>query len=306
MQLNLVHPMTVRDGIDAAIATILGISGFLLILAAIGYLAIMLVRAGALVLIIATSPIAAAGLVAEGTRAWFWKALRWFLAALMMAPLSALIFAIGTKLTEGVISGTGDSALPAAVGQAVIGTVLVIIGAFAPLVLFRLLAFVDPGTSSGQSFRTSLDAAGGMAGLLGGRGQGADGGQTDAGSGAATATSGDGSSSQGEADAAAATQSRLATAMGPLGSTMRGLSTAGTDRRRVRRRRPRRRRRRPPPALLRHPVQQPVQQPGEQERPAAGPGSETPGATRLGRSARPGPDTRRRSWRQLRHACAIG
>ena len=163
--------MTVRDGFDAAIASILGICGLLLILAAIGYLLIMLVRAGALVLIIATSPIAAAGLVAEGTRAWFWKALRWFLAALMMAPLSALIFGIGIKLTEGVISGA-VTGYPAAVGQAVIGTVLVIIGAFAPLVLFRLLAFVDPGTSSGQAFRASLDAAGGVAGLLGGRGQG--------------------------------------------------------------------------------------------------------------------------------------
>ena len=104
-QLNLVHPMTVRDGFDAGVASILGVCGVLLILATIGYLLIMLVRAGALVLIIATSPIAAAGLVAEGTRAWFWKALRWFLAALMMAPLSALIFGIGIKLTEGVISG---------------------------------------------------------------------------------------------------------------------------------------------------------------------------------------------------------
>ena len=55
--------------------------------------------------------------------------------------------------------------LPAAVGQAVIGTVLIIIGAFAPLVLFRLLAFVDPGTSSGQAFRASLDAAGGVGGV---------------------------------------------------------------------------------------------------------------------------------------------
>ncbi len=224
--LNLVHPMTVRDGIDAAVATVLGVSGILLILAAIGYLAIMLVRAGALILIIATSPIAAAGLVAEGTRAWFWKALRWFLAALMMAPLSALIFAIGVKLTEGVVSGTGDTALPAAVGQAVIGTVLIIIGAFAPLVLFRLLAFVDPGTSSGQSFRASLDAAGGVAGLLGGKGADAEGGESSSGSGAATATSGDGSSSQGEADAATTTQGRVASAMGPLGSALKTGSAA--------------------------------------------------------------------------------
>jgi len=46
-ELNLVHPMTVRDGFDAAVASILGICGVLLILATIGYLLIMLVRAGA-------------------------------------------------------------------------------------------------------------------------------------------------------------------------------------------------------------------------------------------------------------------
>ncbi len=227
--LNMIHPWTARDGVDSAVAGILGICGVLLILAAIGYLAIMLVRAGALVLIIATSPIAAAGLVAEGTRTWFWRALRWFIAALMIAPLAALILGIGKKLTDGIISGAGDS-VQAAVGQSVIGTVLVIIGGFAPLVLFRLLAFVDPGTSSGQSFRASLDAAGGLPGLLSGGqngGQGGQGEQSGGGSGAATATSGDGSSSQGEADAAAATQGRLASAMGPLGSALGGLSSAG-------------------------------------------------------------------------------
>ena len=174
-ELNLVHPMTVRDGFDAAIATILGISGFLLILAAIGYLAD---HAG---------PRRRAGpdhrhlpdrggrpggrrhpgLVLEGAalvpgRADDGPAVRAHLRDRHQADR-------GRDLRQ------GDSALPAAVGQAVIGTVLVIIGAFAPLVLFRLLAFVDPGTSSGQSFRASLDAAGGVAGLLGGRGQGAAG-----------------------------------------------------------------------------------------------------------------------------------
>ena len=103
--LNIVKPITVRDGFDATVASLLGFCGLLLILASIGYLAIMLVRAGALVLITVTSPISAAGLVAEGTRTWFWKALRWFLAALMMAPLSALIFTIGIKVTEGVVAG---------------------------------------------------------------------------------------------------------------------------------------------------------------------------------------------------------
>ena len=197
-QVDLLRSWQPRDGVDAAVATVLGICGVLLVFAAIGYLLIMLVRAGALVILMATSPISAAGLLSEGTRAWFWKSLRWFVAALMIAPLSALVLGVGKKLTDGVLSGAGAST-EAAVGQAVIGTVLVVISAFCPLILFRLLAFVDPGTSSGASFRASLDAAGGIAGLLG-SGPGPAGG-----SGAATAQSGDGTS-QGEANAGGATR----------------------------------------------------------------------------------------------------
>ena len=209
-QANILTSWQPRDGVDAAVATVLGICGLFLIFAAIGYLLIMLVRAGALVLLMATSPISAAGLLSEGTRSWFWKSLRWFLAALMIGPLAALVLGIGKKLTDGVLSGAGEST-QAAVGTAVVGTVLVLLSAFCPLILFRLLAFVDPGTSSGASFRASLDAAGGLDGLLSGQGQ-----QSDSGSGAATAQASDGSS-QGEADAGTATQSRLATAMTGLG-----------------------------------------------------------------------------------------
>ena len=221
--LNVLRPWQPRDAVDASVATVLGVCGILLIFAAIGYLLIMLVRAGALVVLMATSPISAAGLLTEGTRAWFWKSLRWFMAALMIAPLAALVLGVGKKLTDGVMSGAGDST-QAAVGQGVLGTVLIVIGGFAPLILFRLLAFVDPGTSSGQSFRASLDAAGGLGGLLGGRdGQGED---TAAGSGAATAQAGDGGS-QGEADAATAAQGRLSSAMGAFGGAARGLSSFG-------------------------------------------------------------------------------
>jgi len=220
---NVLRPWQPRDAVDAAVATVLGVCGILLIFAAIGYLLIMLVRAGALVVLMATSPISAAGLLTEGTRTWFWKSLRWFTAALMIAPLAALVLGVGKKLTDGVMSGAGDST-QAAVGQGVLGTVLIVIGGFAPLILFRLLAFVDPGTSSGQSFRASLDAAGGLGGLLGGRGgQGED---TAAGSGAATAKAGDGGS-QGEADAATAAQGRLSSAMGAFGGTAQGLSSFG-------------------------------------------------------------------------------
>lgn len=207
---NLLKPWDPRLAIDAATATVLGVLGIFLIFSAIGYLMVMLVRSGALMVIQATSPISAAGLLSEGTRSWFWKSLRWFLAALMIGPLAALVLGIGKKLTDGVLSGAGEST-QAAVGTAVVGTVLVLLSAFCPLILFRLLAFVDPGTSSGASFRASLDAAGGLDGLLSGQGQ-----QSDSGSGAATAQASDGSS-QGEADAGTATQGRLATAMTGLG-----------------------------------------------------------------------------------------
>ena len=40
------------------------------------------------------------------------------------------------------------------------------LGAFSPLALFKLLAFVDPGTSSGAAMRAGLVAEGGLQGLL--------------------------------------------------------------------------------------------------------------------------------------------
>jgi len=224
---NLLKPWDPRLTIDAATATVLGVLGIFLIFSALGYLMVMLVRAGALMVIQATSPISAAGLLSEGTRSWFWKSLRWFIAALMIGPLAALVLGIGKKLTDGVLSGAGQST-QAAVGTAVVGTVLVLLSAFCPLILFRLLAFVDPGTSSGASFRASLDAAGGLGGLLGL--QGGQGQQSESGSGAATAQASDGSS-QGEATAGTATQSRLATAMGALGGALgaagQGISSIG-------------------------------------------------------------------------------
>lgn len=220
-KVNLLKPWQPRQAVDAAAATVLGLFGLLLFFAAIGYLLVMLVRAAALMILMATSPISAAGLLSEGTRAWFWKSLRWFLAALMIAPLAALVLGIAKLLTDGVLSGAGDST-EAAIGSAFIGTVLIVIGAFCPLILFRLLAFVDPGTSSGASFRTSLDAAGGIGGLLTDHG-GAVAASGD--SGAATSQAGNGGS-QGEADARAATQSRFAASMGGLGAAAGGLSSA--------------------------------------------------------------------------------
>jgi type IV secretion system protein TrbL len=208
---------------DTVVATVLGLcTVFLIFPAAIGYVLIMLVREAALMLLTATSPIAAGGLLSEGTRAWFWKTLRWFIASLMISPLCALILGVGVKITHATVEGRGDKTA-AAVGMAVVGCILILIGAICPLILFRLLAFVDPGTSSGATMRQSLAANGGMAGLLGGKGSGASSSST-AGSGAATKNDGQGRS-QGESSADSATQSRFSAMMGPLGQAVQ----AGAD-----------------------------------------------------------------------------
>jgi type IV secretion system protein TrbL len=209
---------------DTVVATVLGLcTVFIVFPAAIGYILIMLVREAALLLLTATSPIAAGGLLAEGTRVWFWKSLRWFIATLLIAPLAAVILGIGVQVTQGTIAGHGDKTA-AAVGMAVTGCILILIGAICPLILFRLLAFVDPGTSSGAAMRQAFAAHGGVAGILGGRTAG--GGDT-AGSGAATKHDA-GGRSQGEATADTQTTSRFSSLLGGVGQLLgQGMQATG-------------------------------------------------------------------------------
>ncbi len=205
---------------DVVVATVLGLcTVFLIFPAAVGYLLIMLVREAALMLLVATSAIAAGGLLAESTRVWFWKTLRWFIAALLIAPLCALVLGIGVRITHGILRGNGD-ATAASVGMAVVGSVLILLGAVCPLVLFKLLAFVDPGTTSGAAMRESFAAGGGLAGLLGGKG--AAGGE--AGSGASVMLDA-GGRAQGEATADATTTGRFAAL---LGAASGGLAAAAS------------------------------------------------------------------------------
>ncbi|CCH89136.1 membrane protein of unknown function [Modestobacter italicus] len=199
-----------REVVDTTAATVLGFSSLLLVVpAAFLYVIVMLVREAALIVLIATAPIAAAGLVSDSTKSWFWKSLRWFFSCLLIAPMAALVLGIGVQLSAGVVAGNGDSTAQAA-GTAVIGAVLVAIGAVCPLVVFRLLAFVDPGSSSGAALRHSWGQAGGLSGVLAG-------GRHPVGSGAASQSSGDGRS-HGEATAESQSAGRLASVLGTVGS----------------------------------------------------------------------------------------
>ncbi|WP_242472809.1 hypothetical protein [Blastococcus sp. TML/M2B] len=156
-----------RDLVDGTVATVLGVSSiFLLVPASVGYLLLMLVREAALIVLAATSAISAGGLLAQTSSTWFWRSLRWFLAALLVAPVAVLVLGVGVTITEGILTGAEETSTEAAIGMAVVGCLLILLGAICPLALFRLLAFVDPGTSSGAALRSSLAASGGVMGAL--------------------------------------------------------------------------------------------------------------------------------------------
>jgi hypothetical protein len=209
---------------DTVTATVLGLCSWLLIWpAALMHILIMVVREAALLLLVATSPIAAGGLLSEVGRAWFWKSLRWLVAALLIAPLSALVLGVGTRFSQGVLASTtgtgssGQGSEAATVGMAVVGSVLLLVGALCPLILFRLLAFVDPGTSSGAAMRSSLASHGGLSGVLKGHSSPAG--------GSSVAAQGDGAGrSAGEATGEAATSSRFAATGSGAGA---GAGTGG-------------------------------------------------------------------------------
>src|SRR5690242_18878147 len=84
---------------DVTAATVLGISGLLLVIpAAFLYLIVMIVMDVAIILLVATAPITAACLVSEVSMDRFWKTLRWFLSALLIAPVAAQIIGIGVQI----------------------------------------------------------------------------------------------------------------------------------------------------------------------------------------------------------------
>ncbi|RYV51002.1 hypothetical protein [Pengzhenrongella frigida] len=202
------------DLTDGTVATVLGVLGIFVVFAAVAHLLVMLARAAALMVLAATNPISAAGLVWDGGRSWFWKTFRWFLAAAFTPVVMVLLLGLGVKATSGVALSMTDS-LQTAIGTAVPGVVLIFVGSFAPLALFKLLAFVDPGTSSGSAMRAGLAAQGGVQGLMNGR--------ADSGAGTSGAASSSEASGQsgGEADTEAATNDRFARFTGGfLGATL--------------------------------------------------------------------------------------
>lgn len=228
------EPLTLSDvSTEPVVATVLGMLGILLWVAAIAHVLVMLTRAAALLVLACTAPIAAAGAVSELGRPWFWKSVRWFHAAALTPFLMVLVLGLGTGVTSGVAAGQGTS-LEQDVGTAVPGVVLILVSAFAPLALFRLLAFVDPSTATGAAMRHGMNAQGGLKSLLGGGSASSP--STGGTSNAASSTDDAGRSSAETAgdDAMVGRFGQAMKALGPIGqaagtglSLMQGIAQAG-------------------------------------------------------------------------------
>ncbi|TWG99976.1 hypothetical protein L615_002300000140 [Nocardioides sp. J9] len=198
----------VDDITDAGVATALAFLGIFLWIAAIGHVLVYLARAASLLVLVATGPLSAAGLVSDFTRSWFWKSLRWFHAAAFTPVLMVMVLGIGVQFANGVAAHLADGTAKA-FGTALPAVMTILISVVAPLALFKLLAFVDPGTPSGASFRQGMAIQGGLQGMLSGGG---------AGGSAASTTDGNGRSS-GEQSAEASTGDRFnKSTQGVLGS----------------------------------------------------------------------------------------
>lgn len=140
------------DKVKPVVLGLIGLCGILP--AAFGYALEMVFRQAAILVLVASVPITAAGLLARSTARWFWMTARWVLSAIILKPVIALVLVIGLGALSGAQGFMGLLA-----GVAVLWVALV-----SPVALFKLLAFVDPATDTGAAFR---DAASNLTSRLG-------------------------------------------------------------------------------------------------------------------------------------------
>ncbi len=147
------HHGLLDDVSDHGKAIVMGLVALFGVLpASFGYILEMIFREAAIYLLVATVPITAAGMLAESTASWYWRTLRWLMAAIAMKPVLALALVLGVTISG---EAQGLSGTLAGVG-------VLLISVFCPFVLFKLFAFVDPNTDSGSGFRDAFSSATGI------------------------------------------------------------------------------------------------------------------------------------------------
>ena len=166
------------DDNNAVKATVLGLLGIIAVVPlAIGYGITLLFRSASILVLVATLPITAAGLTNLATKSWFWRVARWLLALIFLKPAFALCFALGSGIVAAAGRTTGPNAPPAApvppgapaeglapadgsgVVTLLLGLGIMFVALFAPYALFRLFAFIEPGTQPHQAMMSAFSSA---------------------------------------------------------------------------------------------------------------------------------------------------
>jgi hypothetical protein len=137
-------------GVGAALLLIFGILGILLVIVLWFE---MLLRNAAIAVLIATSPIAAAGLVSDTTKAWWSKLVSATVQLIILKPVIALVFAVGLSMTG---QATDIETLLA-------GMLVLVLAVFAWPAVARFFTFASVQVAGGSGLGTLLGFAAGRA-----------------------------------------------------------------------------------------------------------------------------------------------
>lgn len=196
--------------VEGISGVVLGIIALLCVIpAAIGFAIEAIAREAGILILGATIPILAGGLISDKTRGIFWTGLRWMLALLFMTPSTALAVVIGLKLAVAAAGGDGQQqGAGHAIAGALVSGIVLLIALTCPMALFKLFAFVDPNSLAGANVRSALGGGGG-GGSGGGRGS--------------VGSSEDGAEATGDSRF----EQAVLGALGPVATAISGLSAAG-------------------------------------------------------------------------------
>jgi type IV secretion system protein TrbL len=243
---NLVTLIALSGATTGALGPIVVIVlGSIAMLASLVQIALMVLRAGMLVLLAGIFPLSASFTNTATGKAWFQKCLSWLIAFILYKPAAAIVYATAFQLVGSDLSMDDGTGLL----KIITGVVMMVLALSALPALMRFLApMVSPAGGGGQTALALAGAGGGALGEMAtgavrrvGGGAGKAGGPGDASSQAATgsattaskpaatnsasAASGVGSSAAVSSQAAAG--SSAATAAGPVGIGLVAAQKAG-------------------------------------------------------------------------------
>ena len=210
-------------GLGAVLAIILGVCA---VFAALAQIVLMVVRAGALVVLAGMLPIAAAASLADPQRTMFRKTTAWLLGFILYKPAAAIVYATAFRLSGSDVFGK-DGLVSVLTGLALMVLALVALPALMRLIVPAVSAVSTGGSMAGLGMAGAaalLPTGAAAAGTL--RGGGASGPAATGPTGAASTGAGAGGASAGAAAAAA-------TPLAAAGAAMTAVTAAAQSARAV-------------------------------------------------------------------------